>query len=160
MILHTKSPGQKSRKNFVGIFVQTMKPKGHFEINWPLVIVAKSNTLSLNFCNLYTVIVAKFIFRQLGCPHSHLRFELMRGFGEPKRAATFNPYVCSNCRLSWLRKTNCHHVRFSQISSKIFWADKTIKLMGYCPLVALCLPLADLHHFCLTKQFSKTPSAI
>ena len=53
MILHTKSPGspksfheaprklqknsgQKSRNNFVGIFVQTMKPKGHFEINWPL----------------------------------------------------------------------------------------------------------------------------
>ena len=28
--------GQKSRNNFVDIFVQTMKPKGHFEINWPL----------------------------------------------------------------------------------------------------------------------------
>ena len=56
MILHTKSPGspksfheaprklqknsgQKSRNNFVGIFVQTMKPKGHFEINWPLVTI-------------------------------------------------------------------------------------------------------------------------
>ena len=56
MILHTKSPGspksfheaprklqknsgQKSRNNFVGIFVQTVKPKGHFEINWPLVII-------------------------------------------------------------------------------------------------------------------------
>ena len=53
MILHTRSPGspksfheaprklqknsgQKSRNNFVGIFVQTMKPKGHFEIDWPL----------------------------------------------------------------------------------------------------------------------------
>ena len=43
MILHTKSPGspqegkknsgQKFRNNFVGNFVQTMKPKGHFEIN-------------------------------------------------------------------------------------------------------------------------------
>ena len=32
-----KNSGQKSRNNFVGIFVQTMKPKGHFEINWPLV---------------------------------------------------------------------------------------------------------------------------
>ena len=32
--------------------------------------------------------------------------------------------------------------------------------MGYCPLVALCLPLADLHHFCLTKGFPKTHSAI
>ena len=56
MILHTKSPGspknfheaprklqknsgQKSRNNFVGTFVQTMKKKGHFEINWPLHIV-------------------------------------------------------------------------------------------------------------------------
>ena len=27
---------KKTRNNFVGIFVQTMKPKGHFEINWPL----------------------------------------------------------------------------------------------------------------------------
>ena len=53
MILHTKSQGspksfheaprklqknsgQKPRNNFVGIFVQMMKPKGHFEINWPL----------------------------------------------------------------------------------------------------------------------------
>ena len=32
--------------------------------------------------------------------------------------------------------------------------------MGYCTLVALCLPLADLHHFCLTKWFPKTHSAI
>ena len=24
--------------------------------------------------------------------------------------------------------------------------------MGYRPLVALCIPLTDLHHFCLTKQ--------
>ena len=32
-----KNSEQKSRNNFVGIFVQTMKPKGHFEINWPLV---------------------------------------------------------------------------------------------------------------------------
>ena len=55
IILHTKSPGspksfheaprklQKKlraeiQKYFVGIFVQTMKPKGHFEINWPLMI--------------------------------------------------------------------------------------------------------------------------
>ena len=30
--------------------------------------------------------------------------------------------------------------------------------MGYCPLVVLCLPLADLHHFCLTKQFPKIPA--
>ena len=33
---YEKNLGQKSRNNFVGIFVQTMKPKGHFEINWPL----------------------------------------------------------------------------------------------------------------------------
>ena len=33
---YKKNSGQKSRNNFVGIFVQTMKPKGHFEINWPL----------------------------------------------------------------------------------------------------------------------------
>ena len=54
IILHTKSPGspkslhevprklqknsgQKSRNYFVGIYVQTMKSKGYFEINWPLV---------------------------------------------------------------------------------------------------------------------------
>ena len=28
--------GQKLSKIFVGILVQTMTPKGHFEINWPL----------------------------------------------------------------------------------------------------------------------------
>ena len=28
-----KISGQKFRNNFVGNFVQTMKPKGHFEIN-------------------------------------------------------------------------------------------------------------------------------
>ena len=28
-----KNSGQKSRNNFVGIFVQTIIPKGHFEIN-------------------------------------------------------------------------------------------------------------------------------
>ena len=33
---YKKNSGQKSRNNFVGIFVQTIKPKGHFEINWPL----------------------------------------------------------------------------------------------------------------------------
>ena len=33
---YKKNLGQKSRNNFAGIFVQTMKPKGHFEINWPL----------------------------------------------------------------------------------------------------------------------------
>ena len=27
---------------------------------------------------------------------------------------------------------------------------------GYRPLLLLCLPLADLHHFCLTKQFPIT----
>ena len=27
--------------------------------------------------------------------------------------------------------------------------------MGYCPLVDLCLPLGDLHHFRLTKGFPK-----
>ena len=29
--------GQKFVKFFIGILVQTMTPKGHFEINWPLV---------------------------------------------------------------------------------------------------------------------------
>ena len=32
--------------------------------------------------------------------------------------------------------------------------------MGYCPQVVQCLPLADLHHFRLTKGFPKTHSAI
>ena len=32
--------------------------------------------------------------------------------------------------------------------------------MGYHPLVAQCLPLADLHHSFLTKAFPKTHSAI
>ena len=32
--------------------------------------------------------------------------------------------------------------------------------MVYRPLVVLCLPLADLHHFGLTKQFPKTHSAV
>ena len=32
--------------------------------------------------------------------------------------------------------------------------------MSYRPLVVLCLPMADLHHFCLTKHFPKTHSAI
>ena len=32
-------PGQKLSNFFVAILVQTMTPKGHFEINWPLVIV-------------------------------------------------------------------------------------------------------------------------
>ena len=32
--------------------------------------------------------------------------------------------------------------------------------MGCVPLVDLCLPLADLNHFCLTKQLPKTPRAI
>ena len=32
--------------------------------------------------------------------------------------------------------------------------------MGYCPLVVQCCPLADLHHFRLTKGFPKTHSSI
>ena len=32
--------------------------------------------------------------------------------------------------------------------------------MGYRPLVVQCLPLVDLHHFCLTKGFPKTHSPI
>ena len=36
----------------------------------------------------------------------------------------------------------------------------TTNFMGYCPLVAQCLPLADLHHSFLTKKFPKTHSAI
>ena len=32
--------------------------------------------------------------------------------------------------------------------------------MGCLPLADLCLPLADLHHFRLTKGFPKTHSAI
>ena len=34
--LISKCPFGFIRNNFVGNFVQTMKPKGHFEINWPL----------------------------------------------------------------------------------------------------------------------------
>ena len=40
---------RKGRAEFVkffgGILVQTMKPKGHFEINWPLVPFKKSKTV-------------------------------------------------------------------------------------------------------------------
>ena len=36
----------------------------------------------------------------------------------------------------------------------------TTKFMGCLPLSGLCLLLADLHHFCLTQRFPKTPSAI
>ena len=32
--------------------------------------------------------------------------------------------------------------------------------MGCLPLADLCLSLAELHHFCLTKGFPKTPMAI
>ena len=38
-----KISGQKSRNNFVGIFVQTIIPKGHFEINWPLPLRNKTD---------------------------------------------------------------------------------------------------------------------
>ena len=31
-----KRLGQKSSLKFVGVLVETMTPKGHFEINWPL----------------------------------------------------------------------------------------------------------------------------
>ena len=37
---------------------------------------------------------------------------------------------------------------------------QTTNFMGCLPLADLCLSLADLHHFCLTKGFSKTPNAI
>ena len=33
---------------FVGIFVQTMTPKGHFEINWPLVTCAKTRDYAVH----------------------------------------------------------------------------------------------------------------
>ena len=80
MILYTKSPGspksfheaprklqknsgQKSRNNFVGIFVQTMKPKGHFEINWPLlkfkfsqILLGDRNATSLCSKNISTLL--------------------------------------------------------------------------------------------------------
>ena len=48
--------GQKLSKFFVGILVQTMTPKGHFEINWPLKKEANifQSTLKSEGC-LFTV---------------------------------------------------------------------------------------------------------
>ena len=41
-----KMPGQKSRNNYVGIFVQTIIPKGHFEINWLLALQFDDESLA------------------------------------------------------------------------------------------------------------------
>ena len=45
-------PGQKLSKNFVGILVETMPSKGHFEINWPLSKCQNHKEDSTNFCGL------------------------------------------------------------------------------------------------------------
>jgi hypothetical protein len=45
--------GQKFVKFFVGILVQTMTPKGHFEINWPLVHNHTSPRLNFNLIFLF-----------------------------------------------------------------------------------------------------------
>ena len=57
--------------------------------------------------------------------------------------------------LSW-------HCRISSISDdlKSPLIRKTTKIMEYRPMVVWCLPLANLHHLRLTKQFPKTPSTI
>ena len=39
--------GQKLSNFFVGILVETMTPKGHFEINWPLVGIVKNIFISV-----------------------------------------------------------------------------------------------------------------
>ena len=50
-----KNSGQKSRNNFVSIFVQTMKPKGHFEINWPLEMSSLNISLVVFHCLISSV---------------------------------------------------------------------------------------------------------
>ena len=54
--------GQKLSKIFVGILVQTMTPKGHFEINWPLAdnikiisFVCRLRVISKNFKEYYVL---------------------------------------------------------------------------------------------------------
>ena len=48
-------------------------------------------------------------------------------------------------------KTPC-----SSLIEQLTWYTK--HFVNYRPVVVLCLPLADLHHFCLTKQFPKIPA--
>ena len=49
-----KISGQKSRNNFVGIFVQTIIQKGHFEINWPLKCCHKN---SFDKVKIYVIVM-------------------------------------------------------------------------------------------------------
>ena len=51
----------------------------------------------------------------------------------------------------------CCFVLYS-LTELLSW--RTTNFMGYCPLVAQWLPLVDLHHFPLTKEFPKSHSAI
>ena len=46
--------GQKFVKFFVGILVQTMTPKGHFEINWPL---GGMRTLEVDDLTIFVVVI-------------------------------------------------------------------------------------------------------
>ena len=42
-------------KKIIGIFVQTMIPKGHFEINWPLAKAQKKGILALSLACLLEI---------------------------------------------------------------------------------------------------------
>ena len=56
--------GRNSNNIFVGLLVETMTPKGHFEINWPLAShVLKTELQVWNFCNMVSpLIIFNFVF--------------------------------------------------------------------------------------------------
>ena len=47
--LFLEARAEISLKNFIGILVETMTPKGHFEINWPLAESAAPISQFFNF---------------------------------------------------------------------------------------------------------------
>ena len=50
-----RGQGRNPGKSFVGIFVQTMTTKGHYEINWPLVKLRARKALDYIFCEILTL---------------------------------------------------------------------------------------------------------
>ena len=119
MILHTKSQGspksfleaprklqknsgQKSRNNFVGFLVQTMTPKGHFEINWPL------DTMSF-FLHLLPIYVFMIIIMYMhpGLPYFTARYFFKVFFQKFKIPGKL-------CKLFW------QFAKFSQSSPSSF----------------------------------------
>ena len=68
-------PGQKLSNFFVGILVETMTPRGHFEINWPLPSPLNFRLLnhslwwnvSFSFFNSFKKINKKLLFSHFSC---------------------------------------------------------------------------------------------